>query len=72
VLLLLVGGMVFPLENLPGWLQGVSRLLPPASLADLLHGTLTAGGDAPVRAWVVLAAWAVAGPLAASRWFRWV
>lgn len=72
VLLLLVGGMVFPLANLPGWLQGVSRLLPPASLADLLHGTLTEGRDAPVRAWLVLAAWAVLGPLAASRWFRWV
>ncbi|HVM51904.1 MAG TPA: ABC transporter permease [Acidimicrobiales bacterium] len=71
VLLLLVGGMVFPLERLPGWLQGASRLLPPASLADLLHGALGAGGDLPVRAWLVLAAWAVIGPAAAIRWFRW-
>jgi ABC-2 type transport system permease protein len=71
VLLLLVGGMIFPLENLPGWLQGVSRLLPPASLADLLHGALTPGGDTPARAWVVLCAWAVMGPVAASRLFRW-
>jgi ABC-2 type transport system permease protein len=71
VLLLLIGGMVFPIENLPGWLQGISRLLPPAALADLLHGTLSAGGDAPVRAWVVLTAWAVLGPAAAARWFRW-
>ena len=71
VLLLLVGGMIFPIENLPGWLQGVSRLLPPASLADLLHGALTPGGDLPVRAWIVLAMWAVLGPLAAARLFRW-
>ena len=72
VLLLLVGGMLFPLESLPGWLQGVSRALPPASLADLLHGTLEPGGDAPLRAWLVLGAWAIAGPVAAARWFRWV
>jgi ABC-2 type transport system permease protein len=71
VLLLLVGGMIFPLESLPGWLQGASRLLPPASLADLLHGALEPGGHVPVRAWLVLAVWAVVGPAAASRWFRW-
>jgi ABC-2 type transport system permease protein len=71
VLLLLVGGMIFPIENLPGWLQGVSRLLPPASLADLLHGALTPGGSVPARAWIVLVVWAVVSPLAASRLFRW-
>lgn len=72
VLLLLVGGMIFPLENLPGWLQGFSRALPPASLADLLHGTLTAHGDAPARAWLVLAGWAIASPALAAKKFRWV
>lgn len=71
VLLLLVGGMLFPLASLPGWLQGASRALPPASLADLLHGALEPHGDAPLRAWLVLAAWAGAGPALASRWFRW-
>jgi len=71
VLLLLVGGMLFPLSTLPGWLQGASRALPPASLADLLHGALEPGGHVPLRAWLVLAAWAVAGPALASRWFKW-
>ncbi|MEA3056180.1 MAG: type transport system permease protein [Actinomycetota bacterium] len=71
VLLLLVGGMLFPLSSLPGWLQGASRALPPASLADLLHGALEPHGHAPLRAWLVLGAWAVAGPALASRWFRW-
>jgi ABC-2 type transport system permease protein len=70
VLMLLLGGMVFPIENLPGWLQGLSRLLPPAALADLLHGTL-GGADVPAQAWLVLGAWAVLGPAAAARWFRW-
>jgi len=71
VLLLLVGGMIFPIENLPGWLQGVSRLLPPAALSDLLHGALTPDGTLPVRAWVVLTVWALGSPIAASRLFRW-
>ena len=71
VLLLLVGGMIFPLESLPGWLQGVSRALPPASLADLLHGALEPDGDVPLRAWLVLAGWAVLGPTLAARFFRW-
>jgi ABC-2 type transport system permease protein len=72
VLLLLVGGMLFPLENLPGWLQAISRALPPASLADLLHGTLAAHGDAPLRAWLVLTAWAIAAPAVAAKRFRWL
>src|SRR3954451_21380409 len=71
VLLLLVGGMLFPLESLPGWLQGASRLLPPAALSDLLHGALQPGGHMPASAWFVLTAWAVIGPTAAARWFRW-
>ena len=70
VLLLLLGGMIFPLDSLPGWLQGVSRLLPPASLADLLHGAL-GPASVPARAWLVLCAWAILSPLAASRLFRW-
>ena len=71
VVLLLIGGMIFPLESLPGWLQGLSRLLPPASLADILHGALEPGGDVPARAWLVLTVWAVVGPTLAARWFRW-
>jgi ABC-2 type transport system permease protein len=72
VLLLLVGGMIFPLGSLPGWLQLLSRLLPPASLSDLLHGALEPGGHVPIRAWLVLLAWAVGGPVLASRWFKWI
>ncbi|HYD09412.1 MAG TPA: hypothetical protein VEA78_04865, partial [Acidimicrobiales bacterium] len=71
VVLLLVGGMVFPLESLPDGLRSVARLLPPASLADLLHGSLGPGAPVPGRAWAVLAAWAVCAPVAAARCFRW-
>ena len=41
------------------------------ALAEAVRGTLTAGADVPGRAWLVLAAWAVAAPLAATRLFRW-
>jgi ABC-2 type transport system permease protein len=71
VLLLLIGGMVFPLESLPDGLRAVARALPPASLADLLHGSLGPGAPVPGRAWAVLGAWAAVGPVAAARLFRW-
>ena len=70
VVLLLVSGMVFPLDELPSAVQEVARLLPSGALAELLRGALT-GGDLPGRAWAVLAGWAVVMPLLASRCFRW-
>jgi ABC-2 type transport system permease protein len=71
VLLLLVGGMIFPLESLPDGLQAVARALPPAALAELLHGALGPGAPIPARAWLVLTVWAVIGPVLAARLFRW-
>ncbi len=71
ILLLLLSGMVIPLEELPGPLRAIARALPSGALAEAVRGTLTEGGSVPGRAWVVLAAWAVASPLLASRLFRW-
>jgi ABC-2 type transport system permease protein len=71
LLLLLLGGMIFPLSKLPGGLRAVARALPAGALSDALHGALTAGGSVPARAWIVLAVWAVAVPAAAARTFRW-
>ena len=70
VVLLLLGGMVFPLDLLPTALQAFAQLLPAAALSELLHGAF---GDAPAstRAWAVLAAWALAAPALAARVFRW-
>ena len=70
LMLLLLGGMVIPLGELPGPLRAVARALPAAALSDALHGALAAG-SVPGRAWVVLAAWAVAAPTAAALTFRW-
>ncbi|HET9690186.1 MAG TPA: ABC transporter permease [Acidimicrobiales bacterium] len=71
LLLLLLGGMVFPLSKLPGGVRAVARALPSGALSDALHGALGTGLGVPGRAWVVLAAWAVAAPVAAAVTFRW-
>lgn len=71
LVLLLLSGMVIPLEELPGAVQAVSKALPSTALAEAVRGAVTAGLDVPGRAWVVLVAWALVGPVAATRWFRW-
>ena len=70
VVLLLVSGMVFPLDELPAAVRGLARLLPSGALAELLRASL-GGGDLSGRAWMVLGAWAVVMPLLAARCFRW-
>jgi ABC-2 type transport system permease protein len=70
LVLLLLGGMVVPLAELPGPLRAVSRALPAAALSDVLHAASNAA-SVPARAWLVLGVWAVAAPLAAAATFRW-
>ncbi|MGA3214226.1 MAG: ABC transporter permease [Acidimicrobiales bacterium] len=70
VILLLIGGVLFPLHEL-GALASFARLLPTAALSDALHLTLGSGAGAPLEAWVVLAAWAVAAPVVAALSFKW-
>ena len=71
LVLLLLGGMVVPVDRLPAALRAVARALPAAALSDALHGALAAGASVPGRAWAVLAAWAVIAPVAAAMSFRW-
>jgi len=71
LVLLRLGGMVVPLASLPGPLRTVAQALPAAALSDALRASVGAGTAVPTRAWIVLALWAVATPLAAARTFRW-
>jgi len=71
LILLLAGGMVFPLSSLPAPMADVARLLPSTALAELLHNTLTAGPGPSPEAWIVLAVWALAAPGLAAVTFRW-
>jgi ABC-2 type transport system permease protein len=70
LVLLLLGGVAIPLDELPGWLRRIAELLPVAALSDVLHRA-TADVAIGARPWLVLAAWAVAAPVAAARFFRW-
>ena len=71
LVLLLLSGMVIPLDELPGPLASAAKALPSTALAEAVRGSLTAGIGVSGRAWLVLLAWAVAAPLAATRLFRW-
>lgn len=71
LVLLLLGGMVIPFEDLPGPLAATARLLPSGALADVLRDALVGGADQPATSWIVLGAWAVAAPLVAIVAFRW-
>ncbi len=70
LVLMLLSGMVIPLDELPGPIRSVARLLPSGALAEIFHGAI---GTAliPGQAWLVLGAWTVATPLVAARAFRW-
>lgn len=70
LVLLFLGGIVVPLDELPGALRVVARVLPIGALSDISHGAM-ADGSVPGRAWAVLVAWAVAGPALAAWRFRW-
>lgn len=70
LVLLLLGGFLVPLSELPDPLRRVAEALPASALVDLVTAGF-GGVDAPGRAWLVLAAWAVALPLVAARTFRW-
>jgi len=71
LVMLLLGGMVIPLSELPTALRVVARALPSAALAEVLREALTGAGDWPALSWLVLGAWAFFTPIVAARLFRW-
>jgi ABC-2 type transport system permease protein len=70
LVLLLLGGLIVPLDRLPEPLAAVSSALPAAALAEVLRAALGASVDA-AGPMVVLAAWAAGAVAAASTLFRW-
>jgi ABC-2 type transport system permease protein len=67
---LMLGGIVIPVDHLPGPIATLAQLLPAAALSDALRISLGAGGD-PTTPLLILAAWAVAAVAFAIRTFRW-
>ena len=71
LVLLLGSGISFPLSRLPTGVAHAAQLLPSTALTDGLRAVLQDGHNAPARCWIVLVVWALAGVVAAARWFRW-
>ena len=71
LVLLLLGGVIFPLDKLPEPLQHVGKLLPSGALADVLRGAITDTAVYGQSSWIVLVCWALLAPLTAAKFFRW-
>lgn len=70
LVLLLLGGMLVPIDELPAWLASIARVLPSGALADVIHGALGPSVTENLS-WFVLAAWAAVAPAIAAATFRW-
>jgi len=66
-----IGGVVFPLTKFPAGAQPVLKLLPAGALSDGLRSVLQFGSGLPARDLLVLLVWAAAGIALAVRTFRW-
>jgi ABC-2 type transport system permease protein len=71
LVLLLLGGMVIPFSKLPGPIAAIAKALPSGALADVLREALADAGTRPATSWLILIAWAIVSPVAATRVFRW-
>lgn len=71
LVLLGLGGVLFPLDRFPGGVRQVLELLPISALTSGLRGVLSDGGGFPGGPLLVLLCWAVAALALAARTFRW-
>ena len=71
LLMLLTGGMVLPIDHLPGPLAVVANALPAAPLSEVMAGSFRAGQTVSAGAWVTLTLWAVFAPIVAAAFFKW-
>jgi len=79
LVLLAVGGVIVPTDELPDAMTFLARLLPSGAMTDVLESSLNghASGETwllsingTTSAWIVLIAWAVLAPVVAARLFR--
>ena len=71
LVLLGVGGVLFPLTKFPPGARGPLKLLPSGALSDGLHQVLQHAGGFPAADFLVLAVWAAVAIGVAARTFRW-
>jgi ABC-2 type transport system permease protein len=66
-----LGGVLFPLTKFPAAIRPVLQLLPAGALSGGLRATLAHSAGLPVRDLLVLCAWAIVSITLAVRTFRW-
>jgi ABC-2 type transport system permease protein len=71
LILLGVGGVVFPLSKFPASVRPLLRALPSGAMSDGLRSVLRYGSGLPARDLLVLVIWAIVGMGLAARLFRW-
>jgi ABC-2 type transport system permease protein len=71
IVMLGLGGVLFPLTKFPASVRPVLKLLPAGALSDGLRTVLAYGGGWPATDLLVLLVWAAASIMLASRFFRW-
>lgn len=71
LVLLGLGGVMFPLAKFPAGARPVLELLPITALSSGLRAILQHGAGLPVKDLLVLVVWAAAGIALAARAFRW-
>jgi len=71
LLLLVLGGVVFPLSDFDDGLRHVLELLPISALTDGLRVVLRGGGTVPLHDWLTLLGWGAGSIVITSRTFRW-
>ncbi|MGH7691303.1 MAG: ABC transporter permease [Candidatus Dormibacteria bacterium] len=70
ILFLILGGVVLPVDHLPGFVQPLAHVLPATALSSSLRSVLE--GYAP--SWgslALLGGWTAAALVGAGLWFRW-
>jgi ABC-2 type transport system permease protein len=71
LIMLGLGGILFPLTKFPAGARPVLKLLPADALSDGLRSLLEHSGGLPAADLLVLCVWAAAGITLAARTFRW-
>ncbi|HEX4206929.1 MAG TPA: ABC transporter permease [Ktedonobacteraceae bacterium] len=68
---ILIGGGIVPITKLPGPIEALAQILPPAALSDSLQKGMAASAAFPTFSIITLVAWAVIILFVAIRTFKW-
>ncbi|HEY7937006.1 MAG TPA: ABC transporter permease [Candidatus Limnocylindrales bacterium] len=71
LVLLLLGGVILPVDHLPGLLADLARVLPASALSDAYRIGLGSASGGALPSLLVLLGWGAIASLLAARSFRW-